>query len=210
MSLSYMSPEFGHSHQQSLRVEAVPAPFEVKYRSTHAAGTFGTLDFPRFDEEQRPDEFAHDRSYPGDPWSRPLTSESHQRNLRSREEARRPPPRPLYAKRSLPNLKRTPHYNSNRINKAVRSDSQFKGLLHLQHVGPEPDENGPPPYAAELVQAAVLRKMAEVRKKNPHAVAQGCFIQLQGIPTRWLQRGYHKWTDAPADLLKRLPPPDGP
>lgn len=202
--MAYQSPEFGTSQQQSLHAEN---SFNFSVRG-HAAGSASALDFPAFRGERRPEEFAHDRSGTADRWSRPLTAESHVRTLKSREEARRPPPRPLYSKRSLPNLKRTPTHNSNRINKAVRSDSEFKGLLHLEHTGPEPDENGPPAYAAELVQAAVLRKMAEVRKKNPHASAQGCFIQLQGIPTRWLQRGYHKWADPPADLLKRLPPPE--
>ena len=62
-------------------------------------------------------------------------------------------------------------------------------------------------YAQVLVQAAVLRRMKEVRRRVPKKLQQGCFVQLHGVPDRWFEKGYREWTDAPRDLLARLPRP---
>ena len=200
VQLDYQRPS-----AQTLMIESAPPPF-YKTLKSHHAGTMNALDFPDLGGVKRQSEFSHGLPYPSDRWSMPLTSEADFRHKEAARAASRPPETPLYSKQALPGLRRKRNPNAKRINKAVRSNSEFKGLLHLEHVGPEPDEDGPPPYAAQLVQAAVLRKMKEVRVKNPYAISQGCFVQLQGIPHKWLQRGYQEWTEAPPDLLNRLPP----
>ena len=208
MSLAYLAPETAtYQRQGSLAVSAVAPPLGSSQRSPHA-GLRNPLEMPDLGAMKRQDEFSHTKTFPNDPWSMPLTMEAIGRGQTARRAAGRKPETPIYAKRSLPRLARSFSQASARANKAVRSQAEFKGLLRLDYVGPEPDDDGPPPYAAQLVQAAILRKMKEVRKKNPHAVSQGCFIQLQGVPTKWLQRGYHEWTDAPPDLLSKLPPPE--
>ena len=149
--MEYDTPGWGtlqRASQSSLMIESVSAPFGMPGRFT--AGADRLLDYPDLGGDKRPLQYSHRRPYPSDRWSTPLTSESDKRNKSLRQEAKKPPAQPLYSKRSIPNVKRTPNQNSKRINKAVRSDAQFKGLLHLEHVGEEPDEkdlqeNGQPP-----------------------------------------------------------------
>ena len=84
----------------------------------------------------------------------------------------------IYAKRSLPRLARSFSQTNARANKAVRSQAEFKGLLRLDYVGPEPDDDGPPPYAAQLVQAAILRKMKEEGVEIDNVISPDKRMQL--------------------------------
>ena len=81
--------------------------------------------------------------------------------------------------------------------------------LFVKHewVGPNPNEQGPPPYAADIVRMATLRKMRELRSRDSRALQKGVFVQLRGVPHSWLQKGYREWTHLDSNLLDSLQPP---
>ena len=73
-------------------------------------------------------------------------------------------------------------------------------------VGPTPSEQGAPTHASGLIRMATLRKMRELRARDPRALRHGIFVQLHNVPPRWLEKGYRAWSDVDAGLLDRLTP----